>query len=320
MEKLSDYRKLGKAIPFDISGKRIDLYLAESFLFLSRQNWCQKIKDHEVLVNELPVKPSYRLKTDDHISYFFPEDHEPEVNKNIEVLWQDKGIIACYKPPNIPMHEGGMYRLNTFLNVLQEKLGPEWAPVHRLDRETSGVVVCANTPQMRNALSIQFRERSMQKKYFALVNGIPDKESWVESSPIGDHPETSFRLKQWVNFVNGAPSITHFRLKESSNGYSFFEVSPKTGRTHQIRVHAAYKGHHLIGDKKYHPNENVYNHYMEKGYTYETAQAVLFDRLCLHAHSIQFQHPVNHKTIEIACPLPKDMEIIWRKITQIHSL
>lgn len=315
---LNDYRNLGKAILPEEAGIRIDRHLGERFLFLSRNEWSKRLRKGEVFVNLVPVKSSYRLRPNDEICYLCPPSKEPEVNREIQVVWEKDGVIGVYKPPNLPMHEGGRYRKNTFYELVINEIGPEWAAVHRLDRETSGIVLCANTPELRNTLSKELRERTMEKTYYAIVHGIPKEQKFLVDEPLGETLETTFRVKNWV-IPGGMPSQTHYELLETKGDYSLLKVSPKTGRTHQIRIHSSFLGHHLIGDKKYHPDESIYLEYLGHGFTDRVESAVKYDRLCLHATNLKFLHPLDNQLCEIDIPMPEDMQNIWEIVREKHS-
>jgi len=297
-------------VPEAFAAMRVDRYLGTRFLFLSRTEWNRRLRKGEVLVNERPVKASFRLKEGDRVCYFCPVEKEPPVNTNIRIISEDEGVLAIYKPPNLPMHEGGAYRKNTFYEVLRDRLGPDCAAVHRLDRETSGIVLCARDPELRNALSAGLRERVFEKTYLAIVHGVPEQEEWSVDAPLGDALETSFRVKQWVR-PDGAESLTTFRCLESRKGRSLLQVSPKTGRTHQIRVHGSWSGFPLVGDKKYYPDESIYLEYLENGFTDRVRSACYTERLCLHATAMRYQHPVHGRVSEVHSPIPDDMKAIW---------
>lgn len=309
----SDFRRLGKPIEGVYVGGRIDRYLAKEFLFRSRSNWQRVIDQGKVLVNGHPVKASYHLAAGDEVRYFRPESSEPQVDKNIHTIWEKDGVIAVYKPSNIPMHEGGAYRKNTFCEVLKDVYGPEWAPMHRLDRETSGIVLCSDKTELRNELSGDFYHKRIKKKYIAFANGEAPQEEWSVDQPIIQTKKTSFRIKYWVE-EGGLPSQTYFKVKERIPGFSMFEVSPRTGRTHQIRVHSAWSGFHLVGDKKYFPDESVYLEYYDHGFSENVRKACHFDRLCLHAAYLSFSHPGDKKVYEVFCDLPEDMQKIWESL------
>lgn len=309
----SEYRRLGKAIGTLDVGLRLDRYLARDFLFRSRNAWQNVIDDGEVLVNGRAMKASYHLALGDEVTYFRPMTSEPTVNKNISVLWEKDGVIAVFKPANLPMHEGGAYRQNTFCEVLKEKFGPQWAPTHRLDRETSGIVLCADNTFLRNHLSESFYRRRMIKKYLAIVFGKVPQQEWDVDQPIKQTKNTRFRIKYWV-LPDGLASQTHFKVLESTDAYSLLEVSPRTGRTHQIRVHAAWSGFHLVGDKKYYPDESIYLEHCDNGFNEIVRNACLFDRLCLHATYLKFTHPGDGCTYEVTSEMPEDLKRIWKSL------
>ena len=314
MHNSDDYRNLTRSVSEDQMDSRVDRYLGSGFLFLSRTQWTRKLRRGEVLVNGRPVRPSYRLQPGDQICYFCPSSREPEVNRGIRLIQEIDGIMAVYKPPGLPMHEGGAYRKNTFSELLRQKFDPDCAAVHRLDRETSGIVLCACDARLRRTLSAGLRDRNVEKTYLAIVNGVPSRERWTVSAPLGRAPETTFRIKQWVR-PDGAPSETTFEVLATTDCKTLLKVMPKTGRTHQIRVHSAYVGHPLVGDKKYHPDESIYLEYLDKGFTERVRQQCYTERLCLHAAGIRFHHPLSSKLCHITCPIPEDMESVWQDIT-----
>lgn len=309
----SDFRRLGKAIDHVYAGRRVDFYLGKEFLFRSRTTWQNVIDAGKVLVNGRTVKPSFTLSEGDEVCYFRPESSEPQVNKNISVLWEKDGLVAFFKPSNLPMHEGGAYRRNTFLEVLRKDFGPEWAPMHRLDRETSGIVLCSDQVSLRNQLSGDFYHKRISKRYTAFAIGETTREEWNVDQPIGEAKNTRFRLKYGVE-EDGMPSQTHFKVKERTSGFSFLEVSPRTGRTHQIRVHSSWSGLPLVGDKKYYPDESIYLEHCDHGFTENVRQACIFDRLCLHAAYLSFIHPGDKKRYEVECEVPNDMKEIWETL------
>ena len=137
-----NYRSLGKPIALDSEQSRLDRYLADNFLFLSRARWNEAIRKGEVLINrEVVSKPSRKLRCGDEVRYYCPAADEPEVDKGVLEVWREGPVMAVYKPSNLPMHDGGVYRFNTFEKVLRDKFGQDWAAIHRLDRETSGLVL-----------------------------------------------------------------------------------------------------------------------------------------------------------------------------------
>ena len=306
-ESESPFRPLG-ATPLDERsyGMRLDRFLAIYFPFYSRTGWQKKISARELLVNATKVAPSYILKKGDGLLFYQPSQEEPEVNRDVKLLWQQGSVMAVFKPAPLPMHGNGPYRLNTLTHIIHTEFGSQWACVHRLDLETSGIVLCAADTHARNRLSAAFARGQIQKEYLAIVNGLPAQDSWQEHGPIGPLPGSSIRIKKWV-VPDGLRAETWFSCLLRKNSHALVKAVPKTGRTNQIRVHAAFKGHPLVGDKLYHPDEGVFQLYFEKGNIPEIAERTGFGRLCLHATSLSFKHPETGVLCEVSSPLPADL-------------
>ena len=308
---ISEFRPLGGVVKDSDVGMRVDRYLVENFPFYSRQEWQGKILEGSVRVTRGPLKPSHRVRMGDAFYLHHPHQNEPEVDGEIFPIWKSGGVMAFYKPGNLPMHENGPYRKNTFAHILRQEFGGEWAAVHRIDRETSGIVLCGNTPELRKSLALSLRRRTVQKKYLAIARGVPPANSWRELGPIGDLLPSKIRIKKWV-VPDGLPSETSFRVLDSIGDKVLLEARPKTGRTNQIRIHAAYNGLPLLGDKLYHPDEGVFLEFFEnRGNTSNIVEKVGGHRLCLHASFISFTHPETGEISEVECPLPEDMQKYW---------
>lgn len=219
--------------------------------------------------------------------------------------------MAVYKPGNLPMHENGPYRRNTFACILAEEIGPEWAAVHRLDKETSGLVLCGATHEVRQELSASLARRVLDKEYLAIAKGFVEEETWHECGPIGDLVESPIRIKKWV-VEGGLPAETFFEVLERKGECLLLKAHPKTGRTNQIRIHAAYKGLPLVGDKLYHPDENVFLDWFAGGMNAELVNRTGFRRCLLHAHALTFIHPETETVESIRCPMPEDMASYWQ--------
>lgn len=312
-----DFRSLGKEIGSDDAGTRIDMYLAKHYPFLTRVLWQKRISLGQVRVFSRTEHAAYRLREGDLVSHFNPESHEPDVNVHLFPYWMDHGVAAVFKPSNLPMHEGGRYRKKTFCELVARQLGSEWAAVHRLDRDTSGLVLCAKTAELRERLSKELRDRVLEKTYLAIAKGSPRENYWVESGAIGVIEDTLWRDKRWVVGDGlGLPSVTEFEVIERSGSYCLLKVKPKTGRTHQIRIHAAHNGLPLVGDTRYHPDENVFLEYIDHGYTDWVRARIEVERLCLHACAVSFVHPVTEQVANISIPMPDDMASIWQSIKE----
>lgn len=304
------YRRLGPPISLAGEGERIDAYLARSFPFLSRSGWLKRIADGTLLVNGRSAKKAARLKLGDEILLHAPAMEEPEVDRSLRILWQDGPVMAVYKPGNLPMHENGPYRKNTFTNIVWEEYGREWAAVHRLDRETSGIVICGATSDVRARMSKDFQSRRIRKEYQAIVRGVPETPKWIADGPIGDLMKSAIRIKKWV-VPEGQTALTEFEIEDVALGASLLRARPLTGRTNQIRIHAAHAGHVVFGDKLYHDDEEIFLEYFEKGPTPNVIRRAGFSRLCLHAAALELKHPATGREERVECPMPQDMVDFW---------
>ncbi len=307
------WRRIGGPVSDLEEGARFDGYLAKHFQFFSRSCWQKRIEDGRVLVNSRPLKCSSKLKAGDLIAMYSPPVAEPEVDRGIRVLWQEGPVMGVYKPGNLPMHENGPYRKNTFTEIVWQTLGREWSAVHRLDRETSGIVLCGATPEARSSLARALARRDVQKQYLAICRGIPEEEHWISDGPIGDLRDSEIRIKKWV-VPDGLPSQTAFSVVETAEDAVLLRARPMTGRTNQIRIHAAFSGHVIYGDKLYHRDESIFLDYFANGPTESVIERTGFPRLCLHATALEFEHPESRKRCTIECPLPDDMNNFWAKL------
>ncbi len=171
-----EYRGVGPPVQTADAGMRLDRYLGLKFPFRSRQQWKEQCELRKVRINQQCAKASTMLRHGDVIDVYHPQTDEPEVDINLKLLCERSGIMAIAKPANLPMHESGLYRRNTFVTLLRCNFGREWSPVHRLDRETSGVVICAATAGLRQQLSTMFATKEVTKTYYgswmAALHGV----------------------------------------------------------------------------------------------------------------------------------------------------
>ena len=310
-----EFRPLGRPIAEADAGQRLDRYLGLYYRFLSRSSWQRRIRWGGLLVNGRSTRPAVRLKLGDQLLMYYPPEAEPEVDRNIRLLWEDSGVIAVFKPAGLPMHQNGPYQKNTFAEFVAADFGREWAAIHRLDRETSGIVLCGASQHLRGLLARDLAEGRTHKEYLAVVKGCPDKPQWLVNAPIGDPVGSAIRIKKWV-VTGGQSAQTHFTVADSCADGALLRARPLTGRTNQIRIHAAWSGHVLFGDKLYHPNEEVFLEYFEKRATTDNVvRQTGFHRHCLHAHVLAFRHPDHGRQCQVESALPEDMKMLWKRIS-----
>lgn len=320
-----DFRRLGPRIETNYVGERVDRHLGLRFRFHSRQEWQDRILRKELLVEHdasrtrsesargglQAVKHTYRLKPFDQLWLFQPPQFEPGFIRDAKVLkdWGDE--IAFQKPGNLVVHATGLYGRNTFLDVLSEQGFTNVFPVHRIDRETSGILLCARTPQTRRVLAELFRDGIMHKMYLAVTrNFVETPREFVVNAPIGPALGSQIRLKMWVGEHEGAQQAeTHFLRLAVVGDYCLYACFPVTGRTNQIRVHLAAAGQWIVGDKMYHPNENVFLSYFEHGLSEAVLKAIEVPRQALHNAAIQADDTAVRIFADgpIVCPVAVDL-------------
>ena len=296
----------------EYENERLDKSLSELTDDTVSRSFLQKlIKDNQVYVNEKIQKASYRLKTGDNVSFFLPEQIEPDIeteNIPLDILYEDEDVIVVNKPKDMVVHpsaghythtlvNGLMYHCKGSLSGINGVLRP--GIVHRIDKDTTGsVIVCKNDMAHQN-IAEQLKEHSVTRKYCAICFGVIKEEEGTVNAPIGrDEKE---RKKMSVNYKNGKNAITHYRVIERFREYTYIECRLETGRTHQIRVHMASIGHPLMGDVVY----------SSKKWPYNTNGQVL------HAYILGFTHPSSGKYIETQAPIPDYFEAVLDKLRKI---
>ena len=299
------YSTLGRPINDDACGKRLDVYLAQKFKFLNRSQWQQRIAGQQLLVNGASAKASYRLRLNDQLTFSRPTPLADQLpTAELSILYRDSHIVAVAKPCGIVCH--GYHRLTNLKQLLNDQLNeqPPYVPVHRLDRETSGIVICARHRSVVSQLGKLFQNRQIAKEYLAVVNGVPAKQRWRVEAPIADLPDSAIRIKNWV-VEGGKEAITDFELLAQQDNQALVRARPITGRTHQIRIHLAYLGQPIVGDKLYHDDEQVFLDYFANGLSSTVLAKVQTPHLCLHNHQLRFIHPITGKQLTITSPLPE---------------
>jgi len=283
--------------------ERLDVYLTKGMNEVSRSNIQKLITSGQVTVNDKTMKTNYKIKTSDVISVTMPEVRSLELMAEaipLDVIYEDDDIIVVNKARGMVVHPATGNYSGTLVNALLEHCNDlsgingvaRPGIVHRLDKDTSGVMIAAKSDRAHISLAEQIKEHTASRRYLTIVHGNIKEEQGVIKGPIGRH--SSDRKKMAVTFVNSKEATTNFRILERFGDYTLVECKLLTGRTHQIRVHMAYIGHPVVGDPKYGPERR---HFPIVG------QA-------LHSTELTIKHPVTEESMVFTATLPDDMQII----------
>ena len=302
-------------VKHEFNGKRIDKYLVSRFHEYSRSFIQGLISNGDIKVCDRTVKSSYEIKRDDVITLKLPEftdddGIEPE-NIPLDIIYEDDHILIINKPSNMVVHPARGHARGTLVNAIKyycnnlSGMNGHLRPgiVHRLDRDTSGVIIVAKTDYSHGAIAKQFESRKVRKRYIAVVEGLVDFDSDVIRLPIGRHQR--FREKMAIRYDTGKPATTRYEVVERFKKHTMVYVFPRTGRTHQIRVHMKYIGHPVVADLFYGNNNSALYSDMREDETSESKP--LIGRHALHASKIEFDHPVLNTPMEFEAKLPSDM-------------
>jgi 23S rRNA pseudouridine1911/1915/1917 synthase len=297
-------------------GTRLDQYLVGAFPDHSRSVIQKLIEAGGVTVNGAPAKASYKVRAVDLVRVSPPEPtHPAPVPEDIplDVLYEDEYLALINKPPSMVVHPAKGHWSGTLVNALQFRFGHlstlngDYRPgiVHRLDRDTSGVILVAKEEGTHRELSMQFERRKIFKEYQAITAGVLDRDSDYIEGRIGHHPHDRVKMTVTDDEEEGKEACSFYEVIERFRGYTFCRISPRTGRTHQIRVHLASVGCPVLADKVYSGRDQLRLSDLVAGLE-PSADEVLMPRQALHAARLRFFHPRRREVIEVEAPLPED--------------
>lgn len=292
----------------ETAGDRIDKFLSEQYEGLSRSYLQKLLKSGEVFADGKAVKASFKVSEGDFISFEIPEASEPEIlpeNIPLDILYEDHDVILVNKPKGMVVHPAAGHYSGTLVNALLYHCKDDLSGingvlrpgiVHRIDMDTTGVLIVCKNDMAHNGIAAQLKEHSIVRRYQAIVHGVLKEDEGTIDSPVGRHPQD--RKKMCANCRNGKTAVTHYRVLQRFCGFTHIECRLETGRTHQIRVHMASIGHPLLGDVLYGPAKCPYK---LQGQT-------------LHAGVLGFVHPRTGEYMEFTAPLPEYFEKLLRTL------
>lgn len=290
------------------AGVRIDKYLAEQLPDITRSYLQKLLKDGSVQMNGKPVKASTKAAVGAVIELTIPEPEEPEILPEdipLDILYEDSDVILINKPKDMVVHPAAGHYTGTLVNALMYHCKGDLSGingvlrpgiVHRIDKDTTGVLIVCKNDKAHNALAEQLKEHSITRKYRAIVCGNLKEDEGTVDAPLGRHPQD--RKKMAIVRTGGKRAVTHYRVLERFGNYTYIECQLETGRTHQIRVHMASLGHPLLGDEVY---GRVKSPFKLEGQT-------------LHAMVLGFIHPTTGEYMEFEAPLPEYFEKLLEKL------
>jgi 23S rRNA pseudouridine1911/1915/1917 synthase len=327
-EPLSESEPVELVVTDQQGGARLDAFLAAQFPTHSRVMLRKVINAAGVTVDGNRVKAAYRLHPGELVSIQLPplarEGPQPE-NIPLDILYEDDEIAVVNKPPGMVVHPAKGHWSGTLTAALQfhfDRLSTAGGPqrpgvVHRLDRDTSGVIAIAKTDAAHMALSHQFEHREVEKEYFAVVAGVPNLDRDVVDLPIGAHPHQREKMAIRREHSTSREAQTYYEVVERFDGFATVRALPRTGRTHQIRLHLVTIGCPVLCDRLYGGRAEITRGEIRKEPSDET---VLLDRQALHARRLKIHHPKTREPLEFVAPLPSDIEAVLAALREFRKL
>ena len=307
---------------------RLDSFLVKQFPKHSRVKLQRAIAAGLVLVDGKKCKSSTRLKIEQVISCEpFEEEAVGSIPEDIplDVIYEDDAMVAINKPPGMVVHPAKGHWSGTMTAALAfhfQQLSSVGGPtrpgiVHRLDRDTSGVILVAKTDEAHVKLAAQFEARTIEKEYLTIVSPAPNLDRDIIDKPIGEHPYQREKKSIREDHRSSRAAVSMYEVIERFDGFALVKVKPKTGRTHQIRVHMAHIGANVACDRLYSGHARLANRDLDRHRGDET---ILLDRQALHAARITFDHPVTGQRTTLESPLPEDMTRLLEALRTIRKL
>jgi 23S rRNA pseudouridine1911/1915/1917 synthase len=313
----------------EMAGTRLDAFLALHFSDYSRVLLRRTITAGGVRVDGNGGKPAYRLKAGQRVEVVLPElpRNTPRAEDiPLEILYQDDYLAVVNKPPGMVVHPARGHWSGTLAGAIQFHFGAALSLaggpirpgiVHRLDRDTSGAILVARSDLAHHKLARQFHDRAIEKEYLAIVSGVPDRDRDLIDCAIGIHPSQREKMAIRRGDAASRPAQTFYEVAERFDGFAAVRAMPKTGRTHQIRLHLAHIGCPVLCDRQYGGRAEISRGELRRD---PADKHVLLSRQALHARRLRFAHPATGAIMEVVAPLPADMESLLAALREFRPL
>ena len=323
-------KALDLTVKCKVEGTRLDQYLVGLFPDYSRSVVQRVIEAGAVTVNDAPTKASYKVRNGDRIRIWLPAPtHDAPQPEDIplEILYEDEFLALINKPADMVVHPAKGHWSGTLVNALRfhfselSENGGDYRPgiVHRLDRDTSGVILIAKDEMTHRDLSLQFEQRRIFKEYQAITAGVLDRDSDYIEGRITRHPHDRVKMAVTEEEEDSKEACSYYEVIERFRGFTFCRISPRTGRTHQIRVHLASIGCPVLADKTYGGRDALRLSDVVADLD-AAADEALLSRQALHAARLRFYHPRRRQVIEAQAPLPPDFQKTLAALRQHRPL
>lgn len=295
------------------NGMRIDVFLSKKMDNVSRSYIQKLIKEKEISVNGMAVKANYKVSANDIVQLTIPDLSEPDIlpeNIPLDILYEDADILIVNKPKGMVVHPSPSHYTGTLVNALMYYCKDDLSGingvmrpgiVHRIDMDTTGSLLVCKNDFAHQKLAEDLKVHNIKRIYHAIVHGVIKEDEGTVEGPIGRHPID--RKKMSINYKNGKPAVTHYRVLKRFSNYTYIECQLETGRTHQIRVHMASIHHALVGDTVYGPAKSPFH---LQGQT-------------LHAKILGIHHPRTNEYLEIDVPLPEYFTDLLEKLERMSK-
>lgn len=297
------------------AGQRLDRFIQHRIPRLSRTRAQEVVRACAYRADGTRRRASERVKAGETVLLVRPAFEEPNVPLYFDVLFEDDAIVALDKPSGLPVHPSATYHKNTLTHLLRQRYGdPAPQIAHRLDRETSGLIVCGRTRPCEVSLKLDFENRKVSKRYLAIVHGEMPEDSGRIELPMDRVREGLHILMEVTPEGEGHACATRYRVLARRLGATLVALAPESGRQHQLRVHLSALGFPIIGDKLYGPEGvQAFLDYIETGMTDSLRARLGHERQALHAFELGFVHPESGEPMSLRSPLPDDLVRLWRE-------